>query len=170
MAMTEERFAVEEFEEELAAAPMNFEVATKLVFENERIRVWEMHLEPGERVPFHCHRTPYFWICHEAGRGIQRFPDGRLLASSSTETMSTSSATSVSRPSGSTISRMRARQPAASRPSNCCSKRARRRREALTRNRRSGRFWCGTSYSGTGGTAGVWPRPRSEESPRGSAG
>ena len=79
MAMTEERFAVEEFEEELAAAPMNFEVATKLVFENERIRVWEMHLEPGERVPFHCHRTPYFWICHEAGRGIQRFPDGRLL-------------------------------------------------------------------------------------------
>jgi hypothetical protein len=72
-------FDVEQFREELAAAPTNFAVATKLVFENERIRVWEMHLEPGERVPFHCHRTPYFWICHEPGRGIQRFPDGRLL-------------------------------------------------------------------------------------------
>jgi len=73
------QFDVDEFAEELAAAPTNFEVATKLVFENERIRVWEMHLEPGERVPFHCHRTPYFWICHGPGRGIQRFPDGRLL-------------------------------------------------------------------------------------------
>lgn len=79
MATTEERFALEDFEDELAAAQENFEVATKLVFENEQIRVWEMHLEPGERVPFHCHRTPYFWICHEPGRGIQRFPDGRLL-------------------------------------------------------------------------------------------
>ncbi len=73
------QFALEEFADELAAAPTNFEIATKLVFENERVRVWEMHLEPGERVPFHCHRTPYFFICHEGGRGIQRFPDGRLL-------------------------------------------------------------------------------------------
>ncbi|HKP17841.1 MAG TPA: hypothetical protein VJT84_05125 [Gaiellaceae bacterium] len=76
---TEGRFPVEDFQDELAAAATNFEVATRQVFENERIRVWEMHLEPGERVPFHCHRTPYFWICHERGRGIQRFPDGRLL-------------------------------------------------------------------------------------------
>jgi hypothetical protein len=75
----ETRFRLEDFADELAAAPTNYEVATNLVFENERIRVWEMHLEPGERVPFHCHRTPYFWICHTSGRGIQRFPDGRLL-------------------------------------------------------------------------------------------
>ena len=52
---TVEQFAVDEFAEELAAAPTNFEVATKLVFENDRIRVWEMHLEPGQRQPFHCH-------------------------------------------------------------------------------------------------------------------
>jgi hypothetical protein len=76
---TETTFRVEEFADELAAAENNFEVATTLVFENDRIRVWEMSLEPGERIAFHCHRTPYFWICHEPGRGIQRFPDGRLL-------------------------------------------------------------------------------------------
>ena len=77
--VTETTFRVEDFAQELAAAPTNFDVATTLVFENDLIRVWEMHLEPGERCPFHCHRTPYFWICHERGRGIQRFPDGRLL-------------------------------------------------------------------------------------------
>lgn len=76
---TEGRFPVEDFQDEFASAPTNFDVATRHVFENDQIRVWEMHLEPGERVPFHCHRTPYFWICHERGRGIQRFPDGRLL-------------------------------------------------------------------------------------------
>lgn len=73
-----EQFAVEDFREELEAAPTNFEIATKLLYENERIRVWEMLLEPGDRVPFHCHRTPYFWTCHEGGRGVQRFPDGTL--------------------------------------------------------------------------------------------
>jgi hypothetical protein len=72
-------FRVEDFAAELEAAPTNYEIATTLLFENERIRVWEMLLEPGERIPFHCHRTPYFWLCHEGGRGIQRFPDGRAL-------------------------------------------------------------------------------------------
>ena len=76
---TATHFDVGEFAEELAAAPTNYDVATTLVFENDRIRVWEMHLEPGERIAFHCHRTAYFWICHTSGRGVQRFPDGRLL-------------------------------------------------------------------------------------------
>jgi hypothetical protein len=71
-------FDVADYADELAAAPTNYEVATKLAFENERIRVWEMHLEPAQRISFHCHRTPYFWICHAGGRGIQRFPDGTL--------------------------------------------------------------------------------------------
>jgi hypothetical protein len=71
-------FDVAEYADELEAASTNFDVATSLVFENERIRVWEMHLEPGRRMPFHCHRTAYFWLCHAGGRGIQRFPDGTL--------------------------------------------------------------------------------------------
>jgi hypothetical protein len=72
------RFDPAEYAVELEAAETNFEVATKLLFENDRIRVWEMHLEPGRRMAFHCHRTPYFWICHAGGSGIQRFPDGTL--------------------------------------------------------------------------------------------
>src|SRR5213082_3511070 len=71
-------FDVAEYAAELEAAPTNFRVATRLAFENDRIRVREMHLEPGERMPFHCHRGAYFWSCHAGGRGIQRFPDGTL--------------------------------------------------------------------------------------------
>ena len=29
--------------------------------------------------PFHCHRTPYFWVCIDSGRAIQRYPDGHLI-------------------------------------------------------------------------------------------
>ena len=34
-------------------------VANKLLFENEAVRVWEMHLTPGERSDRHCHDLPY---------------------------------------------------------------------------------------------------------------
>jgi hypothetical protein len=63
----------------LQQAPANFEVGTRLLFENDAIRVWELQLAPGERVPFHCHRTPYLWVCIDGGRAIQRYPDGRLI-------------------------------------------------------------------------------------------
>jgi len=31
------------------------EIATKLLFENERVKVWEMRLDPGEATPLHEH-------------------------------------------------------------------------------------------------------------------
>jgi hypothetical protein len=74
-----DRFDVDQYRGELEAAPTNYEIATNLLFENERVRIWEMLLEPGQRIPFHHHRTAYFWVCQEGGRGIQRFPDGTML-------------------------------------------------------------------------------------------
>jgi predicted metal-dependent enzyme (double-stranded beta helix superfamily) len=76
---TVERFDVEEYSEELARAEENVQIGTTLLFENDRIRVWELKLGPGERVPFHHHRTPYFWVCIDGGRAIQRYPDGHLI-------------------------------------------------------------------------------------------
>ena len=35
----------------------NVQVGTRLLFENERIRVWDITLEPGERLPFHRRRA-----------------------------------------------------------------------------------------------------------------
>lgn len=76
---TVERFATEEYAGELSRAEENVQVGTTLLFENEDVRVWELRLGAGERVPFHHHRTPYFWICIDGGRAIQRYPDGHLV-------------------------------------------------------------------------------------------
>lgn len=69
-------FEPKDYQEELSAAPHNLDVGTGLWFENDRIRVWEVRLEPGERGPFHNHTRNYFWTVVEGSRGLQRFADG----------------------------------------------------------------------------------------------
>ena len=68
-----------EFSEELEAAPTHKELGTSVWFENDRIRVWEVLLEPGERGAFHAHTTNYFWTVVEGSRGLQRFSDGTFV-------------------------------------------------------------------------------------------
>jgi quercetin dioxygenase-like cupin family protein len=43
-------------------------VATKLLFENEVVRVWEMNLAPGERSDRHRHDLPYLLCVVEGSR------------------------------------------------------------------------------------------------------
>lgn len=69
----------DDFAAELAAAESNREVATTLLFENDRVRVWELALDPGRRAPFHCHTNPYFFVCVDAGRALTRLPDGNAV-------------------------------------------------------------------------------------------
>ncbi|HLI14561.1 MAG TPA: hypothetical protein VKV23_00730 [Acidimicrobiales bacterium] len=69
-------YDVGDYAEELAAAPRNHEIGTSLWFENDRVRVFEVRLEPGERGAFHVHDRPYLWTVVEAGRGLQRLADG----------------------------------------------------------------------------------------------
>jgi hypothetical protein len=69
-------FEQDEFAEELAVAPGNFTVGSRLLYEDRRIRVWDLTLAPGERLPFHRHRTSYFYRCHAGGPTRVRFPDG----------------------------------------------------------------------------------------------
>ena len=69
-------FDLDEFSEELKAAPTNHDVGTKLWFENDHIRVWEVRLQPGERGPFHAHTRRYFWTVVDGGTGLQRSADG----------------------------------------------------------------------------------------------
>jgi hypothetical protein len=68
-----------EFAAELEDAERNREVGTKVLFENDRVRIWDLDLAPGDRVPFHCHATPYFFVCVDAGTGLSRFPDGNAM-------------------------------------------------------------------------------------------
>lgn len=72
-------FDAEEFSDELERAGSNHDIGTALWFEDDRIRVFESRLEPGQRAPFHVHDKTYFWTVVDAGRGLQRFADGSYL-------------------------------------------------------------------------------------------
>jgi quercetin dioxygenase-like cupin family protein len=71
-------FDVSEFTGELDVVETNQQVGTKLLFENDRVRIWEIDLAPGERVPFHFHSTTYFWVCVDGARAIGREADGTM--------------------------------------------------------------------------------------------
>ena len=49
------------------------QVGTRIMFENDRVRVWDLALAPGESLAKHVHRLDYFFIV-ESG-GLIRFAD-----------------------------------------------------------------------------------------------
>lgn len=51
-------------------------VGSKLLSENDRVRVWEIRLAPGERWHAHRHVLDYFWTAVNAGRSRQHTFDG----------------------------------------------------------------------------------------------
>jgi quercetin dioxygenase-like cupin family protein len=54
-------------------------VGLTLLSENERVRVWSIHLKPGERIGFHRHVLDYFWTALSDGRGRSHLADGRTV-------------------------------------------------------------------------------------------
>ncbi|MFF4099677.1 hypothetical protein [Streptomyces sp. NPDC001903] len=61
---------------EFEACAFNGHVGQRLLSETDRVRVWEIRLAPGERVPAHRHVLDYFWTAVTAGRGRQHTADG----------------------------------------------------------------------------------------------
>ena len=63
-------------------------VGSMLLSENDRVRVWSIHLGPGERLGAHCHRLDYFWTALGAGQSRQHNGDGttRLVTYAAGET------------------------------------------------------------------------------------
>lgn len=51
-------------------------VGQSLVRETDSLRVWETHLQPGERIPVHRHVLDYSWIALTDGRARQHASDG----------------------------------------------------------------------------------------------
>jgi quercetin dioxygenase-like cupin family protein len=43
-------------------------IGTAELFENERVKVWDFVLEPGEAIPFHTHRRDHVIVVVEGGR------------------------------------------------------------------------------------------------------
>jgi quercetin dioxygenase-like cupin family protein len=54
------------------------DVANRLLFENELVRVWEMNLAPGERSDRHRHELPYL-LCILEGTRVDAEVEGRGL-------------------------------------------------------------------------------------------
>lgn len=54
-------------------------VGTSLLSETERVRVWRVHVRPGERLPFHRHVLDYFWCAITSGQARSHLQDGRTV-------------------------------------------------------------------------------------------
>jgi beta-alanine degradation protein BauB len=61
------------------ASEKNPRVGTRLLSANERVRVWEIRLKPGERIGFHRHVLDYFWTAVTPGKAISRQGDGSTV-------------------------------------------------------------------------------------------
>jgi quercetin dioxygenase-like cupin family protein len=54
-------------------------VGSRLLSENDNVRVWMITLAPGERIGFHRHVLNYFWTSVNGGRGRQHVHDGTTV-------------------------------------------------------------------------------------------
>ena len=64
---------------ELAQADTVGNVGSRIVSETDRLRVWLIEMQPGERLPFHTHVLDYFWTATTAGRARSRYGDGQVV-------------------------------------------------------------------------------------------
>jgi len=60
------------------ASTSNSAVGTRLLFENERVRVWDLTLAPGETLPLHRHELDYLYVVIGDGSLQTGFADGTV--------------------------------------------------------------------------------------------
>lgn len=58
------------------ANEFNCHVGSQLLLENDRVRVWEIRLDPGQRWHVHRHVLDYFWTAVTPGTSLQHTSDG----------------------------------------------------------------------------------------------
>lgn len=46
----------------MSEPPISSEVGTRVLFENDRVRVWDLRLEPGESTGLHRHESDYLYV------------------------------------------------------------------------------------------------------------
>jgi hypothetical protein len=68
--------------EDLERNRFNPRVGTRLLSENERVRVWEVRLQPGERIGFHRHVLDYFWTSVTGGSARSHDSEGYVVETS----------------------------------------------------------------------------------------
>ncbi|MCG7629306.1 cupin domain-containing protein [Epibacterium sp. MM17-32] len=68
----------ETLQQEITENWTNCRVGSHLVSETETLRIWHLHLEPGERAPFHRHEETYFWTVTGPGKSRSHYHDGSV--------------------------------------------------------------------------------------------
>jgi len=66
----------DELRDDCASQAFDGEVGSRLLSENDRVRVWDIRLAPGERWHVHRHVLDYFWTAVTAGHSLQHTSDG----------------------------------------------------------------------------------------------
>jgi beta-alanine degradation protein BauB len=54
-------------------------VGTRLLSQDNRVRVWEVRLGPSERLGFHRHVLDYFWVATIPGKARSHQQDGSVV-------------------------------------------------------------------------------------------
>jgi hypothetical protein len=54
-------------------------LGTRMLMENDRVRIWEHRVPPSDTGPRHLHRRPYFSVVVEGSSGDTIGPDGDVL-------------------------------------------------------------------------------------------
>src|SRR5258708_39027460 len=67
-----------DLQKEFAAHAGDGRVGNELLAETDRVRVWSLRLEPGQRLGFHTHVLDYFWTSVTGGHGRPPFHGGRV--------------------------------------------------------------------------------------------
>ena len=57
--------------------PPSDQVGTRLLFENDRVRVWDLSLEPGESSGLHTHQNDYLYVVIGGGSLQTASSDGQ---------------------------------------------------------------------------------------------
>jgi len=66
----------DELKAEFTAYAYDGNVGSRLLSADDRVRVWEIRLAPGQRFHVHRHVLDYFWTAVNAGRSRQHTSDG----------------------------------------------------------------------------------------------
>jgi len=63
---------------ELRHGKISNTIGNSLLFENKKIRLWEITLVPNQRLPFHKQTVDYSLTCLTDGTAISRYKNGKI--------------------------------------------------------------------------------------------
>lgn len=64
--------------DELLRQDISDALSNTLVFENENMKLWDLILLPGERIPFRRHNSNYVLACTTGGLALTRYGNGKI--------------------------------------------------------------------------------------------